>query len=93
MLLDELVPCITSQTPKDDYIQKKYDRLNLLNLLALSQMTVQVLDNSKSGVLIGKQTCTREKGGPHFLFLCYSKAWLSASLVPALGLHLTAQDF
>ena len=51
------------------------------------------LDNSAFDNLIGKQSSIREKARLQSLSLPQSGAWLSAAPIPALGLHLSSNEF
>ena len=43
--------------------------------------------------MLGKQISIREKARLHFLSLPQSGAWLSAAPIPAMGLHLSSNEF
>ena len=54
---------------------------------------LEELDNSAFVNLLGKQSSIREKARSQSLSLPQSGAWLSAAPIPALGLHLSSNDF
>ena len=92
---DELVSKITSRRPSEsDTFKELQQSLEQFNLLSHTQKKIQeALDKEKLADLIRNQSSTREKARLQSLCLPHSGAWLTATPISALGLHLSAKEF
>ena len=90
-----LVELITGQSLIADHtFTKMIDEINGLSKMQLTQSKIQeVLDEVALNKLIENHTSEREKARLLSLSLPQSGAWLSAALIPALGLHLLPNKF
>ena len=92
---DELVNKITNRRLSErDSFKELHQRLEPFNILLHTQKKIQEeLDKEKLAALIRNQTSTREKARLQSLCLPHSGAWLAAPSIPAIGLHLSADEF
>ena len=73
---------------------KAVEELSEISMTYPSQRKIKEnLDNSAFDNLLGKQSSIREKARLQSLSLPQSGAWLSAAPIPALGLHLSSNEF
>ena len=90
-----LVEKLTGHNPTEDIsFANAVEELSEIATTYPSQRKIQEeLDNSAFNNLIGKQSSIREKARLQSLSLPQSGAWLSAAPIPALGLHLSSNEF
>ena len=90
-----LVEKLTGHNPTEDIsFIKAVEELSEIATTYPSQRKIQEeLDNSAFDNLLGKQSSIREKARLQSLSLPQSGAWLSAAPIPALGLHLSSNEF
>ena len=90
-----LVEKLTGHNSTEDIsFVKAVEELSEITTTYPSQRKIQVeLDNSAFENLLGKESCTRKKARLKSLSLPQSDAWLSAAPIPALGLHLSSNEF
>ena len=90
-----LVEKLTGQNPTEAIsFVKAVEKLSEIETTYPSQRQVQEeLDNSAFHNLLGKQSSIREKARLQSLSLPQSGAWISAAPIPALGLHLSSNEF
>ena len=79
---------------QDTSFVKAVEELSKTATTYASQRKIQEeLDDSAFDNLLGKQISIREKARLQCLSLPQSGAWLSAAPIPALGLHLSSNEF
>ena len=90
-----LVEKLTGHNPTEDIsFVKAVEELSEIATTNPSQRKIQEeRDNSSFDNLLGKQSSIREKARLQSLSLPQSGAWLSAAPIPALGLHLSSNEF
>ena len=90
-----LVGKLTGHEPTEDIsFVKAVEKLSKIATTYLSQGKIQEeLDKSAFQNLLGNQSSIREKARSQSLSLPLSGAWLSAAPIPALGLHLSSNEF
>ena len=90
-----LVKKLTGHNPTTDTpFVKTVEELSKIVTTYPSQRKIQEeLDSAAFDNLLGKQSSIREKARLQSLSLPQSGAWLSAAHIPALGLHLSSNEF
>ena len=90
-----LVEKLTGHNPTEAIsFVKAVEELSEISTTYPSQSKVQEeLDNSAFDNLLGKRSSIREKARLQSLSLPQSGAWISAAPIPALGLHLSSNEF
>ena len=90
-----LVEKLTGHNPTEDIsFVKAVKKMSEIATTYPSQGKIQEeLDNSAFVNLLGKQSSIREKARLQSLSLPQSGVWLSAAPIPALGLHLSSNEF
>ena len=85
----------TSRSPSEsDTFKELHQCLEPFNLLSHIQKKIQeALDKEKLAALIRNQTSNREEARLQSLCMPHSGAWLAAPPIPAIGLHLSAEEF
>ena len=92
---EELVSKITGQSPKNcNVFQETYTSLFPLNIQKLFAKSIQeAMDNDKFQGLKDNSSSEMESAQLLSLSVQHAGAWLSAPLIPALGLHMTLNEF
>ena len=90
---DGLIKQLTGEKFTDNQIFKETLELKNLEISQYTQHKNQeALDDAAFSDLLGNQISNREKARLRLLTLPQSGAWLSASPIPSLGLHLQPND-
>ena len=91
-----LLEKLTGHNPTEDisFVKAVEELSEIATTYPSQRKSQEELDNSAFDNLLGKQSCSiREKARLQSLSQPKSGAWLSAAPVPALGLHLSSNEF
>ena len=90
-----LVEKLTGHNPTEDisFVKAVEELSEIATTYPYQRKIQEELDNSAFDNLLGKQSAIREKARLQSLSLPQSGAWLSAAPIPALGLHLSSNEF